>query len=566
MCGILGGNRTEWNYEKGIEAMQHRGPDGLKVVRTERFNMAFARLAIIDLSSNGMQPMFTEDENVGIVFNGEVYGYQKLRKQLMRRGYQFRSSSDTEVVLNAYIEWGDSFIYRIDGMFGIAIYDKRVQKVKLFRDRIGIKPLYYYYNGKDFAFASELKGIVTACDNVKFQLNNTAIFDYLNCLYIPEPKTMYQNVYKLPPAFGLVYNLKENRIEKKGTYWKLKINENQGKERKEEDLIEELRYLIKESIEEQMIADVPVGTFLSGGVDSSIVTYETNRVNTATETFSIGFTEKLYDELKYATYLSQMYQIPMNQQVFNKETFKELYHMLPQWYDEPFADNSAFPTYLVSKLAKEKVTVVLTGDGGDEVFGGYPRYTGYKKDWYYKGINNKIVSRIFEQMSSGKLLQGLDTIFMEDLALLMPTYQYAVRPDKARLRKELGIAKDYDEYWFMRKHYNKELPPITRCQYLDLKTYLPGDILTKVDRTSMATSLETRVPLLSKKIVEFSFGLSEEDRCPKNELKGLLKKAYLQEIGRMLLYRNKKGFSIPTRYMKQGQAPQEQLLHEFWNI
>ena len=273
MCGILGGNNSRWDYKKGIESMSHRGPDGIRIDSMEDFTLAFARLAIIDLSVNGMQPMFSIDGQVGIVFNGEIYGYQKLKKELEKKGYRFRSTTDTEVILNAYIEWGEKFVTRVDGMFGMAIYDKRDGMIRLFRDRVGIKPLYYYYDGVNFGFSSELKGIVNMCNTVSLQVDYTAVYDYLNYIYIPEPKTYYKNVYKMLPGHRVIFDIKSKRIVKDSDYWKLNVNSNQASERKQSDIVEELKELIKVSVREQMIADVPVGTFLSGGVDSSIITY-----------------------------------------------------------------------------------------------------------------------------------------------------------------------------------------------------------------------------------------------------------------------------------------------------
>lgn len=566
MCGILGGNNKNWDYKKGIESLKHRGPDGQNIVEQTDFTLAFARLAIIDLSNNGMQPMFSQDKSVCIVFNGEIYGYTKLRNQLERLGHFFKSQSDTEIVLNAYLQWGEQFINKIDGMFGIAIYDSRIAKVRIYRDRIGIKPLYYLYNGKDFGFASELKGIINMCNDFKFNVDYTAIYDYINNLYIPEPKTMYHNIFKLPPAYRLEYDVRSKQISKLGSYWKLKVNEIQGKQRNEDELIEELKFLIHNSVKEQMVADVPIGTFLSGGVDSSIVSYECNSINPSVETFSIGFSDNKYNELNYAILLSEKLGIVINKQIFKKDEFNKNFFKLREWYDEPFADTSAFPTYLLSCLAKEKITVALTGDGGDEVFGGYGRYFQLKKEWNDIGFNNRIISSIFEKLELVNNYKSTDIYFLEELALMLPTYQYEIGFKDKKIRKYLNIPHDYDKYWNMRKHYNKELPPVTRWQYLDLKTYLPGDILTKVDRTSMAVSLETRVPFLSREVVEFSFSLSEEDRCPGNEPKGLLKKAYIEEIGKNILYRNKKGFSIPARYMKQKQSPQEKILYDLWHI
>lgn len=562
MCGILGGNNSRWDYAKGIECMAHRGPDGMRISSLEDFTLAFARLAIIDLSVNGMQPMFSCDNQVGIVYNGEIYGYQKLRKELEKSGYQFRSTSDTEVILNAYLKWGEKFITRIDGMFGMAIFDKREGVIRLFRDRAGIKPLYYYYDGTNFGFASELKGIVNMCNTVSLQIDRTAVYDYLNYIYIPAPKTYYKNVYKLLPGHRMTFDIKSKRILKDSAYWKLNVNTKQASERNQKDIIEELKGLVKESVSEQMIADVPVGTFLSGGVDSGIVTYEAHKINSRLECFSMGFTQRRYDESEYARKLAEKFHINWNLKKFDRSIFLEHYNQLKDWYDEPFADSSAFPTYIVSKMAREKVTVVLTGDGGDEVFGGYERHREIWQKEKKKAPDNLLVSHIY-----GKICKnGFDSYWMDELTYILMAIGEASQLGDKELRKRLGIPKDYDAFWKFRQYYFKELPPMTRVQYLDFKTYLPEDVLTKVDRASMAVSLETRVPLLSKKIVEFSFSLSEEDRLPNGVLKGILKKAYEEEIGKGILYRKKMGFTMPYNFFRKDESMQEQLLKDLWDM
>lgn len=560
MCAILGGNNPTWNYQAGIECMRHRGPDGVQVCALEMFTLAFARLSIMDLSENAMQPMFSEDGEVGLVFNGEIYGFQKLRKELQKKGYVFKSTSDTEVVLNAYLEWGEKFITRVDGMYGIAILDKRDRTVKLFRDRIGIKPLYYFYDGKNFAFASELKGIVTLCRDISFATDYTAVYDYLNYLYIPEPKTYYKNVYKLFPGHRLTFDIENRKIVKNSAYWRLNVNSCQGRQRKQEDIVEELRSLVKESVKRQMIADVPVGTFLSGGVDSSIITYESWRLNPKVETFTIGFEEKGFDESKYALQVAEKFNIHSNMRKFSRNYLYEYYRYLKDWYDEPFGDSSAFPTHFVSKLAKEKVTVVLTGDGGDEVFGGYRRY---------RMIQNEMVSQskvecfnIWER----KILCRVPFLD-EKISSSIGKLYISAKPERdVHWRKLLGISNDYDKYWVIRRYYHMDLPPITRGQYLDIKTYLPGDILVKVDRAAMAVSLETRVPFLDRKIVEFAFSLSEEDRCPDGRLKGVLKRAYENELGKDFLDRKKQGFSVPFKYFDWRLTQQEELIKKVWGF
>ncbi len=565
MCGILGGNNPNWNYKEGIECMRHRGPDGIRISRMPKFTLAFARLAIMDLSEQGMQPMFSQDDQVGIVFNGEIYGYHKLRDSLITKGYQFRSTSDTEVVLNAYLEWGDRFIQQVDGMFGMAVYDKREGTVKLFRDRIGIKPLYYYYDGRNFGFSSELKGILNMCTTVSWEIDYTAVYDYMNYCCIPDPKTYYKNVYKLQPAHRMIFDVKTSKIIKNSSYWRLKVNEQQGAQRKQSDVVEELRYLIRESVKEQMIADVPVGTFLSGGVDSSIITYEGNRINPLLETFSMGFDKARYNELQYARELAKRFDIHMNARVFQPDIFKEYYSRIKTWYDEPFADTSAFPTHIVSRMAKEKVTVVLTGDGGDEVFGGYSRQARIWQKEKEGGPDHLLMTMVYLKYKKWAKKNNLrDHFWMDDLTFLLGSMGRPLVMSDRDLRKRFGIDKDYDACWAYRKYYFKNLPPMTRVQYLDLKTYLPWDILTKVDRASMAVSLETRVPFLSRKIVEFAFALSEEDRCPNGEKKGLLKKAYEKELGRKFLYRPKQGFTMPDYYFSSEKSQQEHIYDELW--
>lgn len=565
MCGILGGNNLKWDYDAGIESMHHRGPNGVKIVRKNNFTLGFARLSIMDLSVNGMQPMFSKDGKVGIVYNGEIYGYRKLRKYLEKKGYQFYSTSDTEVILNLYLEWGDEFIDKIDGMFGMAIYDEREKVIKLYRDRVGIKPLYYYCSEVDFAFSSELKGILNMCKGRIFNIDNTAIYDYLNYSYIPEPKTMYKNIYKLEPAHTIIYSLDERRIVGNRSYWQLKVNCLEEKRRKQSELVEELRYLIKEAVKKQMIADVPVGTFLSGGIDSSVISYESYRCNPKIETFSIGFVDKKFDELKYVDRLIARYDLLSNQRIFRKSDMDILYDRLYEWYDEPFADTSAFPTYLVSSIARKKVVVALTGDGGDEVFGGYPRYSILAKR-NKNGFDNMLISLLFQKANKSGVLNEWKDIYLDDLNFLHSTYVENLAVSDSNLRRKLHIPKDYDILWHMRKYYVKDLPPITRGQYLDFKTYLPGEVLTKVDRVSMAVSLETRVPLLDRKIIEFSFGISQEDRCPKEELKGLLKKAYVEKLGEEIVYRRKQGFCMPVEYIARQETTREKILHTIWRI
>lgn len=517
MCGIAGGNNPGWNYTQGIDSISHRGPDGKRVEIYHTITFAFCRLAIQDLTDKAMQPMNSPDGQVHIIYNGEIYGYQDLKNKLQKK-YQFNTSSDTEVILYAYLEYGDRFIDKIDGIFAMAIYDERVQKLYLYRDRIGVKPLYYYYENGRFAFASELKALVKLIDDVPLRIDKTAVYDYLFYQYIPEPKSMYQHISKLRPATWLVFDVSENRIIKETEYWSLLVNATVDRKRKKEDIAQELQSLIRQTVEEQLIADVPVGTFLSGGVDSSIITYETSRLKSDVNAFSIGFREAQFDESERAKIFCNKKHISLVQKILENEDLKQIKNMLPEWYDEPFGDISAYPTYLVSKLARTKCTVVLTGDGGDEMFGGYNRY------------------RTAAALEKEQKRKGVYTLYAKP------------RSSVEDFRLEWNISKDYDPYWHFDKYYNEDMPIITRMRYMDLMTYLPESVLTKVDRASMAVSLEARVPFLARRIVEFAFSLSQDEYLSGNELKGCLKDAYKGIIPDEILYGIKMGFAVPDNY------------------
>lgn len=558
MCGILGGNNSQWNYQSGIQAILHRGPDGQMIKHMGEITMAFARLAIIDLSSNAMQPMTSRDGKVTLVYNGEIYGYASLKRTLEKK-YQFFSNSDTEVILNAYLEYGEDFVDKIDGMFAIAIYDQNSMQLKLFRDRVGIKPLYYYYDGANFAFASELKALSAVCITVGFQIDHTAIYDYLYYQYIPEPKTMYRHCYKLEPAHKLVFDVRKKKIMSIGKYWKLHVNTAKGKSKKDAVLWNELRDLLEQSVKEQLAADVPVGTFLSGGVDSSIITYISNKVIPDIRAFTIGFKDQNYNEAQYARLLTEQYRINQTEKILDDKDIRSVSHQLRDWYDEPFADTSAYPSFIVSRLAHEEVTVVLTGDGGDELFGGYHRYRMYAELMKDKVMDSRLVSAMADKLGITDICPDRvkKKYVNTGLENYLPFIFLADRKGVEIYRQRWGIDKDYDVTWHLKKYYKKELPVLTRMRYMDFKTYLPGDILTKMDRVSMANSLEARVPFLNRKLIEFAFSLSEEECCTAQNLKGILKQAYQDEIPADILYREKMGFGVPYQYlmMQRGNQP-----------
>lgn len=361
---------------------------------------------------------------------------------------------------------------------------------------------------------------------------------------------MYMDCYKLPPAHMLIFNLNNRRIIEIRKYWKLHVNTTKGRRRKEKVLCDELRSILSKSVQKNLVADVAVGCLLSGGVDSSIIAYECNHYNPSIHTYTIGFEEKKYDESTYADIMIKKYHLNCTTQIINHRDINKIKKELRKWYDEPFADTSAYPSYIVSALARQDVKVVLTGDGGDELFGGYNRYSLYSDSVDGKWLDSEIVSKIgkrteFDQILTKKQVQKYINTGLENyIPYILMTEKSAVE----LYRKKWNIGKDYDPYWHLKKYYIKELPCITRARYLDFKTYLSGDILTKVDRVSMANSLEARVPFLGKEVIEFAFSLSEEECCTSNTLKRILKNAYIDMIPNEILYRKKRGFSVPPNY------------------
>lgn len=556
MCGILGGNYKQWDYDAGLESISHRGPDGRRIKEYDNFVLGFVRLAIRDLSELAMQPMVSEDNQVAVVFNGELYGIENLRNELERK-YEFKTNSDTEVLLNLYLEYGDRFIEKIDGMFAIAIYDRKKDIVTLYRDRVGIKPLYYLYDGTNFCFSSELKGIIQTCKDLLCEYDITALYDFFSYGYIPEPKTMYKNVFKLEPAHKVVFHIAEKKLKTPTRYWELMVNPYEGVTHDVREICEEVRRIISKEIKKQLIADVEVGTFLSGGIDSSIVTTVANEAaGDKLKAFSIGFEideEKYrnYDERQYAEMLARKYDIDLIQEIFPKKKLKELYPNIVQWYSEPFAVNSCYPTYFVSELVKKNgVTVVLTGDGGDEIFGGYTRYEKFRQQVRNRKASKKPMSKIYYQYFHHSNRSQFAEKFLEDVALYGLKVDWCHAKNQRRILHQMGIdvPKDYDDFWYFRKYDNEELPPITRAQVIDFNTYLPSQCLQKVDRATMQWSIEARVPLCSKEIIEFAFSLTSDERCFDGELKGILKRAYSEIVPHEILYKDKKGFTAPPRY------------------
>ena len=573
VCGFFGGTDPSWNYAAALRAIAHRGPDASDLHLARPVSVGFRRLSIIDLAPAANQPMFAADGATWIVFNGEIYGFHRLRRELEGRSHRFRTSSDTEVALNAYLEWGDDFVAHLDGMFAIAIWDARGQKLKLYRDRPGIKPLYYFYDGRRFAFGSELKALEAVIAPADLTIDGSALYDFLGYRYVPAPKTLYRRCFKLAPAHRLVFEPASGKLDGPHRYWQLPIAR-EPLRRSPAEAAEELRSLIDASVREQMIADVPLGFFLSGGVDSSVVVASAARTGGRIATFSIGFDADEVSETPYAREVAKIFGTAHHERILLRDAAQELLPRLKTWFDEPFADESAMPTFLVSRTAREKVTVVLTGDGGDEVFGGYSTYARFARyarwpTWpkFMDTLAVRLRTRLDRRNPLARILALLEMGLSSGPDLWARIMFGMPQAAKTRYRHEFEIPRDYDDWWHYREFWRAELPLRTRLQYVDFHTFMPGLVLTKVDRTSMAVSLEARVPLLARSIIEFSFSLEENLRYLHGEPKGLLRHAYRGILPDRILDRPKKGFGIPRYYLRDlsRRAPiQEHVLRSFF--
>jgi len=578
MCGIFGltnFQRKDLGQARGsLNTLHHRGPDQWSDYFNENIYMGHRRLSILDLSKHGRQPMVSPDKKVIITVNGEIYNFLELKNELKTK-YTFNSTSDSEVVLHGYIAWGiDKLLEKIDGMYAISIYDKENDELFLARDRAGIKPLYYGNVNNQISWASELKAIEKFYKNQNFlEYDRTAFYDFLTYSYIPTPKSPYKNIYKLEPAHYLKVDVKKNTFQKV-KYWQLNI-------KKSNDNIETAKNkifsLVKKSVDEQMVADVPVGCFLSGGMDSSTIVALASQNRKDIHTFSIGFQDKKKDESFFARLASKAFKTKHLEKKLDDEDIKLIFDDIVKWYDEPNALSSSYPSYYVAELAKSSSTVVLTGDGGDEVFGGY---NWYKKFERFKNLSLpplRFLKKLTKPMKKkknifGKVAQKFEMLFLlDDMEIYTKLMGGMLRDEKEKYRKSWNIDKDYDDYWYFRKFYKENLDLYTRLQYLDFHTFLPDACLTKVDRTSMAVSLECRVPFLSKELIEYCFSLKDEVRIYKFELKGAMKEAFRGMLPSEIIDRDKKGFSAPLegvleKMNLEENFIQEKYLKKYWSV
>lgn len=571
MCGICGyiskKNITTEQLKEMNDTMYHRGPNdsGEEIYpASDGYQIGFAqrRLSILDLSMLGHQPMHSDNKRISVVYNGEIYNFQELKKELA--DYPFRSNCDTEVIIAAYLKWGISCIERFNGMFAIALYDRETQEVYLVRDRIGKKPLYYWYEDQNLVFASELKPIMK-CPGFHGEIARGVLSRYLFQQYINAPESIYQNVYKLEPGAILRFSKGQIKIWKywdiKDVYTKAQADQVCGYE----EAKEQLKELLKKAVAVRMIADVPLGSFLSGGYDSSLVTAIAQEYSTEpVKTFSIGFHEERYNEAKYARAVADHLGTNHTELYIDEQDMFDLVESIPRYYDEPFADSSQIATMMVSKLAREHVTVALSGDGGDEFFCGYNIYENVAQAQKLDMLGG-MVHGICQ-------LPGLKQAHLED------KLPFRVRVIAGNREKESKTQFGAGNYIVKARAMVGELPegealPVhyliesrygvdnwqIRRMLLDMDTYLPGDILCKVDRASMKYSLEARCPILDTDVMEFSYRIPHQYKYAGGDKKHILKDIAYDYIPKELLDRPKVGFGVPLDQWLRGPL-KEQLL------
>lgn len=563
MCGIAGflTSESQGLNERHLTAMGdaivHRGPDASGVYLNEHVGLCHRRLSILDLSEAGNQPMFSDCGNIVIVFNGEIYNFVELKTQLENEGVTFKSTSDTEVIIKLYEKKGIACINDISGMFAFAIWDDNLKQLFMVRDRLGKKPFYYYLdpeNPSQFSFASEIKSILTL-PNIKRELRLDAAYDFFAYQYVPDPKSIFKHIHKIPPAHYMT--IKDGDITLK-QYWDVsfKVSEPDS----EQVALDELYSIIERSTQRRMISDVPLGAFLSGGVDSSgIVATMSNLSSSPIKTCTIAFDNEKYNEAEFAKSVAEQYKTEHHEFLVHQNVSDTLEHIV-SFFDEPFADPSLVPTFFVSELARKEVTVAIAGDGGDEVFAGYEKYTtdfieNKLREKFPKALRENIFPmlakffglipiRIFKKAKS--LLTSLSVtpamgFYITNSHIDDDQWSKLVKPE---IKKQLG---NYHPSKITLDFYNNAdgSDHLSKILYTDMKTYLTGGILVKVDRMSMANSLEVRAPILDKEVIEFAAKLPSHFKFRDQEKKYALKQIFKPFLSNDILYRKKMGFSVP---------------------
>lgn len=568
MCGICGiafkDSQTPQRslLQKMTAAIVHRGPDSDGFYVSPGIGLGMRRLAIIDVAG-GDQPISNEDETLWVIFNGESHNFPELYAELIKRGHEFRTRTDTECIVHLYEEHGDECVHHLRGQAAFALWDSKKRRLLLARDRLGKKPLYYSVQNGVLYFASELSALLNGLP-YRPETNLEAIDLYLSLQYIPDPLTIYQGVYKLPPAHRLTWQDGAMKVEK---YWDVSYQPKHTAN--EQELIEELRALLTESVKMRLISDVPLGAHLSGGIDSSIIVALMAELSDApVKTFSVGFEEENFSELDYARIVAQKYATDHHEFILRYDNLPATLETIVHHFGEPFADPSAIPLYHISKVTRQHVTVVINGDGGDEDFAGYPRYwLDPLANRYLQAppfLTRQLLPAILRHLpdSSNRpvgqsLINGLKRLHqlpeINPRASILRWGSYFSPSQRARLWKpEFHFSSDNAQDLLVSLFDSVEGSFLDKTLYTDLHTYLPGDLLVKTDRMAMAASIEPRSPFLDYKVVEWSARVPDQFKVKGRSGKYLLKKAFAGELPQSIQKRKKQGFGIPVSAWFRG--------------
>ena len=579
MCGIAGwinlDGKTSKNGGEAVlhamcERMKHRGPDSEGLWVENQVALGMRRLSIIDLAT-GEQPVYSEDKSIVVVMNGELYNFREVRADLEKRGHKFETQTDTEILPHLYEEYGEDMLEHINGMFAFALWDKRREKLLIARDRFGEKPLYYGVFGGKLIFASEPK-VLLSNPSVKPEINTQALRQFLSFDYVPAPASIYKGISKLPAAHLLTVEKGEVKTRR---YWNLTWHKN-GSTPSVEKAAGDLRELLADAVRMRLVSDVPLGILLSGGVDSSTVAAFATRFSTEkVKTFSIGFEEDSFDESKYARQVAKHLDTEHYEDRLSVEKAADLISEIGTWLDEPMSDGSLIPTFLLSRFVRRYVTVALGGDGGDEIFAGYPMYFGHKVANLYGKVPRVLRRGLIEPIVNNLPVSTRNLSFDYKAKRFVAASKYdvvtrhhswfgsfSIDEQQELLSKDIAAKTSNDIY-----RGAKELleicdadDEIERMQFLDINFYMAEDILTKVDRASMAVSLEVRAPFLDPRVAQFAAGLPLEYKLKGNKGKYILKKAVEPLLPKTILQRPKKGFGIPIAEWLKGRL--NPLLHD----
>ncbi len=569
MCGILGFN---WDNKtlvrKMTDVMTHRGPDASGYYTDKNVSLGHRRLSIIDLSERGNQPMCNEDGTVWITYNGEIYNFKEIKEELEKEGHKFKSDTDTEVIIHAYEKYGESCLNHFNGIFAFCIYDTKNKRLFLARDRLGIKPLYYYINEEEFIFASEIKGIIEY-DMVKREINPRALNRFVTLRYISGKETILKGIYKLEPGYKAVYDLKKKNLEVK-RFWDINFENTEGKEKSEDFYKKKILEILEDSVKKRLIADVPLGAYLSGGIDSSSIVALMNKINPeGINTFSVGFEDDIVgNELGHARKISELFNTDHNEVEIRSNIVKELPKIV--WHlDEPMSDPAAVPNYVLSEHAKKKVTVILTGDGADELFAGYDQYKFLMMGYKMRNLPPFIRKIMMPAMIKAAPLSVLNKVYQYSSATGKKMFERfanfiaIIDTDKAKAYHDVVSVFDEQEKKELfsenlnsqtnnsylkevnKKYFNNNTDFLNQLLYMDMKTYLAEDLLMKPDKMCMAFGIEARVPYLDYRLVEFAANIPQRLKLKGLTTKYILKKSLQEVIPKEVIYRKKQPFQVP---------------------